>query len=160
MWYDICILEANPKQWVLSSPPSPNTWVLSRVSRCVRWGLAFACERSKLGALTAAYLWNSSKTTLIPFWLALLEISLSLLQSGCLSLSPPLPFSCAVIFTYLPRVPESCFSVVLLWGVMWVLGGCVLLGICYLEEISRFNITLTQPGLLLTLPGKKHMCTK
>lgn len=85
----------HPKQWKLSSLLSPNTWMLSRVSWCVRWDLAFACERSKLAALTAAYLWNSSKTTLILFWLALSEISLCLSSSlsVCLSLSPTLLFS-------------------------------------------------------------------
>lgn len=130
----------HPKQWKLSSLLSPNTWMLSRVSWCVRWDLAFACERSKLAALTAAYLWNSSKTTLIRFWLALSEISLCLSSSlsVCLSLSL---FSCVVRFAYLPSFPElSCFSVILLWG--WcVCGwwGCF----CYLEGIFRFNITLT-----------------
>lgn len=80
----------HPKQWKLSSLLSPNTWMLSRVSWCVRWDLAFACERSKLAALTAAYLWNSSKTTLIRFWLALSEISLCLSSSLSVCLSHPL----------------------------------------------------------------------
>lgn len=67
--------------------------VLPRASWRVRWGLAFACEESKLGALTAAYLWNSSKTTLILFRLALLEISLSLSLSSGLSVCAAHPLS-------------------------------------------------------------------
>ena len=150
MWYSICILEANPKQWMLSPLLSPNTWMLSRVSWCVRWGLAFACERSKLGALTAAYLWNSSKTTLILFRLALLEISLSL------SLSLSRPSSLAVCLSH-PLSPSPVLSSLLIFpaslnylvslsfcceGDVYV-GVRVLWGYHYLEGTSRFNITLT-----------------
>lgn len=53
----------------------------------------FACERSKLGALTAACLWNSSKTTLILFRLALSESSPPVWLSVGLSLSATLLFS-------------------------------------------------------------------
>ena len=134
MWYSICILEANPKQWMLSPLLSPNTWMLSRVSWCVRWGLAFACERSKLGALTAAYLWNSSKTTLILFRLALLEISLSLSLS--LSLAPPVWLSVSLTHSPLLLCCQVYLSFQLPWTIlflchsvvrvmcMWVWGCC------------------------------------
>lgn len=107
IWYSICILKTNPKQWMLSSLLSPNTWMLSRVSWCVRWGLAFACERSKLGALTAAYLWNSSKTTLILFRLALLETPPHTHTHPSLSLSLSHPLSPSLVLSSLLIFPAS-----------------------------------------------------
>ncbi len=116
--YNICILETNLEQWMLSPPLSPNTSVLSHVSWYVRWGLAFACERSKLGALTAAYLWNSSKTTLILFRLALLEISLCLCLS--FSCSPPVWLSLSLTRSPLLLCCQVYLSSQLPWTILFL----------------------------------------
>lgn len=120
--YSVCILERNPRTMDMPSPLlSSSTWMLSHVSWCVRWGLAFACERSKLRALTAAYLWNSSNTTLILFRLALSSLSLPLSLSPslavCVSLIRSPLLLCVVKFAYLSNFPElSCLPVIRLWG--------------------------------------------
>lgn len=116
---------------MLSPLLSSNTWMLSRVSWCVWWGSAFACEQSKLGGFSCSLPLKLIQYHLDPLSRLAMAGSLSFYFPSAVAvcgarshpLVPPNPPPRLVKFTYLSNFPElSCFSVILSWG--WCVCGC------------------------------------